>query len=171
MEIAFSFDKKSTRFAIRKLKAYKKWFDRANELFVKELAEAGIPVAVGYANRSQGDADKNFTIYFETGVNVSGVSIGKIVFQGKDVAFIEFGSGIHYMSSETEGYAKPKGYGVGTFNPSSDNWSNPNGWWYTKDGEHFHSYGQEGTMPLGHAASEIIIQVREIAQRCFNYKK
>ena len=45
---------------------------------------------------------------------------------GENVLFIEYGAG----ALRGYGHPEPNGYGPGTFNPSSDNWKNPNGWYY-----------------------------------------
>lgn len=45
---------------------------------------------------------------------------------GENVLFIEYGAG----ALRGYGHPEPNGYGPGTFNPLSDNWKNPNGWYY-----------------------------------------
>jgi hypothetical protein len=70
---------------------------------------------------------------------------------GKDALFIEFGAGIYYNGSDPP-HAQEFRYGVGTYNPASDNAFNPDGWYYWTGTERKHSYGTEGTYPMYHAA-------------------
>jgi hypothetical protein len=77
-----------------------------------------------------------------------------ISLEGEDALFIEFGAGIHYNGSDPP-HAAEFGYGVGTYNPASDNAWNPDGWWYWTGTERKHSYGTEGTYPVFHAAENM----------------
>lgn len=45
---------------------------------------------------------------------------------GEATLFIEYGAG----ALRGYGHPRPDGYGPGTYNPLSDNWKNPNGWYY-----------------------------------------
>lgn len=89
-----------------------------------------------------------------------------IVAEGKDVLFVEFGAGAMY------GYGHPQAYefdfGPGTYNPDSDNWRNPKGWWYTgADGKSHHSYGNSPAMAMYQAAKEVRQSLPEVAREVF----
>ena len=97
-KISISLSQKSIQNAIKEIEAYKRQFIDRNELFVRRLAELGIPVIDQNIAAAQGDSDKNHNTYIK--INSFGsYSEAKLVVEGSDLLFIEFGSGIHYNGS------------------------------------------------------------------------
>lgn len=91
----------------------------------------------------------------------------EIHLSGEDVLFIEFSAGITYGTKDYP-LDSGNGYGMGTYNPSSGNWSNPEGWWYTDEsGQSKHTYGNRAYMPMYHATEAIAIQVWMMAMKTF----
>lgn len=134
--------------AIKELQDYRKGLEDKIRQFVESLANDGVEVAKAWIMASQGNSEKP-TVSLQ--VNPAGdITRAQITMTGKDVLFVEFGAGIHYNGNDTPHAAK-FGYGVGTYNPSSDNAFNPDGWYYWTGTERVHSYGTEGTYPLYHA--------------------
>lgn len=81
--------------------------------------------------------------------------------RGNAVLFIEFGSG----AKHGYGHPEPEGYGPGTYNPDSPNWSNPKGWWY---GDSQHTYGNPPAQAMYNAKQEILHMVEQVANEVFN---
>lgn len=168
MNISIDLSKSSIDKAIEKLRSYKESLNDKNALFVKRLAEIGIDVVEQQIAVAKGDSDKShatqlkihsFGDYSEAILSVS----------GNDILFIEFGSGIHYNSSNPE-HAEKFGYGVGTY-PGQKHALDPDGWWYRDStGVSQHSYGTEATAPMLNASRAIILQIRQIAREVYGSK-
>lgn len=116
------FDSASINAAIRQLQEQ---FSGKNEMIqdaCMKVAEFGAKWAEGMYRSAE----------FPTGVNdvvVTAESTGDgamVRASGENVLFIEYGAG----ALRGYGHPEPNGYGPGTFNPLSDNWKNPNGWYY-----------------------------------------
>lgn len=166
-KINISLSKKSIQDAIKEIEAYKRQFIDRNELFVRRLAELGIPVIDQNIAVAQGDSDKNHNTYIK--VNSFGsYSEAKLVVEGSDLLFIEFGSGIHYNGSAgTSPHPKGEefGYTIGSYGKgqgSKDFW-----FYYADTGEAVMSHGAEATMPVYKASVEIIHNIRRIAREVF----
>ena len=135
--------------AINELRAYRESLDKKVAELVQMLTMDGVVVARTWVAVAQGgfhDASVDYLIN-----SVGDITAAQISLNGKDALFIEFGAGIHYNGSDPP-HAAQFGYGVGTYNPSSDNAFNPDGWYYYNGTQRVHSYGTEGTYPLYHAA-------------------
>jgi len=166
-KINISLSKKSIQDAIKEIEAYKRQFIDRNELFVRRLAELGIPVIDQNIAVAQGDSDKNHNTYIK--INSFGsYSEAKLVVEGSDLLFIEFGSGIHYNGSAgTRAHPKGEefGYTIGSYGKgqgSKDFW-----FYYADTGEAVMSHGTEATMPVFRASQEIIQNIRRIAREVF----
>ena len=95
-------------------------------------------------------------------VTVEPISNGYAIHaRGNAVLFIEFGSGATYGY----GHPEPEGYGPGTYNPDSQNWNNPNGWWY---GDSQHTYGNPPAQAMYNAKQEVLQMVQQVANEVFN---
>lgn len=166
-KIRISLSEKSIRNAINEIEVYKRQFIERNEVFVRRLAELGIPVIDQNIAAAQGDSDKSHNTYIK--INSFGsYSEAKLVVEGKDLAFIEFGSGIHYNGSAgTSPHPKGEefGYTIGSYGKgqgSKDFW-----FYYADTGESVMSHGTEATMPVFRASQEIIQNIRRIAREVF----
>lgn len=94
-----------------------------------KIQEACMKIARYGASRA---SDLYGTAQYETGSSAVEVvaepteSGARVRASGENVYFIEYGAG----ALRGYGHPEPNGYGPGTFNPLSDNWKNPNGWYY-----------------------------------------
>lgn len=166
-KIHMSLSEKSIRNAINEIEVYKRQFIERNEVFVRRLAELGIPVIDQNIAVAQGDSDKNHNTYIK--INSFGsYSEAKLVVEGKSILFIEFGAGIRYNgSSGTSPHPKGEefGYTIGSYGKgqgSKDFW-----FYYADTGESVMSHGTEATMPVFRASQEIIQNIRRIAREVF----
>lgn len=166
-KISISLSQRSIQNAIKEIEAYKRQFIDRNELFVRRLAELGIPVIDQSIAMAQGDSDKNHNTYIK--INSFGsYSEAKLVVEGSDLLFIEFGAGIHYNGSYgTSPHPKGEefGYTIGSYGKGqgkNDFW-----FYYADTGEAVMSHGTESTMPVYRASQEIIQNIRRIAREVF----
>lgn len=166
-KIHMSISEKSIRNAINEIEAYKRQFIDRNELFVRRLAELGIPVIDQNIAAAQGDSEKNHNTYIK--VNSFGsYSEAKLVVEGSDLLYIEFGAGIRYNGSAgTSPHPKGEefGYTIGSYGKGqgkNDFW-----FYYADTGETVMSHGTEATMPVFRASQEIIQNIRRIAREVF----
>ena len=166
MNIEIELSKASVDSAIAQLKEYLQSLNDKNALFVKRLAESGIPVIDEKIEGSAGDADK----YHDTQIKIHSYgdySEATLTVSGQDILFIEFGSGIHYNEGSSATHSGQFGYGVGTY-PGQTHAFDPKGWWYKDEtGAPQHSYGQQATAPMLQASHEIIANIRKIAREVY----
>lgn len=166
-KISISLSQKSIQNAIKEIEAYKRQFIDRNEIFVRRLAELGIPVIDQNIASAQGDSDKNHNTYIK--INSFGsYSEAKLVVEGKNLLFIEFGSGVHHNGSAGTS-PHPKGeefaYTIGSYGKGqgkNDFW-----FYYADTGEAVMSHGTEAAMPVYRASQEIIQNIRRIAKEVF----
>lgn len=151
--------------AIKQIEDYKKSFKKKNDLFVERLAELGIPIIDSNMAKAQGDSDKSH----KTKIVLShkkNTSVARLVLQGKDILFIEFGAGVFY---NPDGSKHPKssqfGYEIGTYGKGKGKYKQ--WYYYDDDGETKMSHGTEATMPMYRADMEIISKITQIAREVF----
>ena len=162
MTIKMSLSTQSIEQAIKTLEAYSRSLDDKAKELCRRLAELGMTVAsAAYDNvaytRLVGDVDYDITVEpTENGY--------KVLADGNSVLFIEFGAGIRFGDGHP--LNSQFGMGPGTFNPESDNWKSPYGWW-TPGGEH--TYGNQPSMGMYYAGKEIKNKVEEIAREVFSH--
>lgn len=166
-KIRISLSEKSIRNAINEIEAYKRQFIERNEVFVRRLAELGIPIIDQNIAAAQGDSDKSHNTYIK--INSFGsYSEAKLVVEGSDLLYIEFGAGIRYNGSAgTSPHPKGEefGYTIGSYGKGqgkNDFW-----FYYADTGETVMSHGTEATMPVFRASQEIIQNIRRIAREVF----
>lgn len=166
-KISISLSQKSIQNAINEVRKYQRELIDKNELFVRRLAELGIPIINQNIAAAQGDSDKNHNTYIK--INSFGsYSEAKLVVEGSELLYIEFGSGIHYNGSAgTSPHPKGKefGYTIGSYGKGqgkNDFW-----FYYAGTGEAVMSHGTESTMPVYKASVEIIHNIRRIAREVF----
>lgn len=166
-KISISLSQKSIQNAINEVRKYQRELIDKNELFVRRLAELGIPVIDQNIAVAQGDSDKNHNTYIK--INSFGsYSEAKLVVEGSELLYIEFGSGIHYNGSAgTSPHPKGEefGYTIGSYGKgqgSKDFW-----FYYADTGEAVMSHGTQSTMPVYKASMEIIQNIRRIAREVF----
>lgn len=161
------FDKESIDEAIRALTEYRDALNEKIDTFVRRLGEVGKELVEANISRIspyyRGN-DAVVTVEYENGTAI-------ITLSGKDVVFVEFGSGITFNTA-IGGSLHPKGVElgltIGSYNPDSPNAGSPTGWWFTNRwGDSEHTYGTPTFAPLHEAEMEIIRRVEEIAKEVF----
>lgn len=161
---------KSLREAAKQVERLKKDYETKNQTFVKELAKAGIVEA---RNHLVGDGDSDPPDFYTDNPyakrgNRGAYAESAIKLQGDDVAFVEFGSGVHYNGhpgSSPNPLGVKLGYTIGSYG-----WHQglEDHWWYKgDDGEQHLSYGTEATMPLFHASEHLKQEYKRIAREVF----
>ena len=175
--INISLSQNSINEAIRQLQQYKNWLIKKTSQLVKELAEVGIPVI------DENMAKASYT-YDEKGVRsgsdtshhsyVEMKSVGeyveaKLIVEGKELMFIEFGAGVFY-NGEADTSPHPKGqefsfligsYGEG--HGAQKMWG-----YYADSGELILTRGVEAQMPVYKAEKEIKQKYIEVARKVFS---
>ena len=166
-KIRISLSEKSIQNAINEVRKYQRELISKNEVFVRRLAELGIPIIDQNIAAAQGDSDKSHNTYIK--INSFGsYSEAKLVVEGKSILFIEFGAGIRYNGSAgTSPHPKGEefGYTIGSYGKGqgkNDFW-----FYYTDTGEAVMSHGTESTMPVSRASQEIIRNIRRIEREVF----
>lgn len=149
------------------LELYQKELNRKNVVFVRRLAELGIPIIDSRIAWAQGDSDKSHNTYIEL---TAGTTYTRAVLtvEGRDILFIEFGAGVHY-NGRVGGSLNPKGaergYVIGSYGQgkgAQDSWT-----YEAPTGEWIRSYGTEATMPVYAASLEIKRKIKQIAKAVF----
>jgi hypothetical protein len=146
--------------AITELAKYKRDLIEKTKLVVEKLAFLGaVNASLEYARAV---ADEN-----DVQVNVEWVNetTAKIRATGTQILFIEFGAGITYGYGHPE--AKEYGYGAGTFPSNKGHWDDPNGWWYSKDGESKHTYGNPPSASMYNTARKLEQEIERVVKEVF----
>ena len=115
-------DSSSINAAINRLQELKTKQDQVVQDACMKVAEFGAKWAEGGFRSAEYTTGSN-------AVTVTAEPTGsgaRVVASGENVLFMEYGAG----ALRGYGHPRPDGYGPGTFNPLSDNWKNPNGWYY-----------------------------------------
>lgn len=158
---------KSLQQAIRQIEQYKNDLPRKCELFVRRLAELGIPVIDSNIAAAQGDSDKNHNTYIKIN-SFDSYSQAELIVEGKGILFIEFGAGVHYngsVDSSPHPLGKDMGYTIGSYGQGK---GKQNTWgYYAEDGELVLTHGTQATMPVYKAGIEIRKQMLKIAREVF----
>lgn len=158
---------KSLKEAISYIDKYQDDLPRKCELFVRKLAEVGIPVIDQNISAAAGDSDKNHNTYIK--INSFGsYSQAELIVESRSILFLEFGAGVHY-NGNAGGSPHPlgaeKGYTIGSYGKGqgkNDFW-----FYYADTGEAVMSHGTQATMPLYKAGLEIRRQILAIAKEVF----
>lgn len=144
---------------------------------VRRLCEIGIPViernmeeaSYTYDEKNiQSGSDTQHRTYFN--INSFGdTAVGKLVLQGKEVLFIEFGAGTYYntaVGNSPHPLGEKYGYLIGTYgmgNGAKQVWG-----YYSDSGELVLTRGTKATMPMYKADMEIISNVERIVREVFS---
>lgn len=150
---------------IKEVNSYRDSLTNKCELFVKRLSEIGIPIIDKNISSAEGDSDKSHYTHIE--INSYGAySQAKLICEGQDLLFIEFGAGIHYNGAGSpHPLGKEMGYTIGSYGKGQ---GKNDFWFYYKDsGEAVMSHGTQATMPMYKAAVEMRSQILNIAREVF----
>lgn len=162
MRTKISFDpisRQSIEIAIRKLEAYKRSVEKKTNLLCERLATLGATrVSIEYSRVGEIATDGKGIPEIE--VENDG-DIWKILANGEEAIFIEFGSGAKYGY----GHPEPQDFGPGTYPSIKKHWDDPKGW-YTPMGQH--TYGNAPTAGMWQAREDIKDNLKRIAKEVFN---
>lgn len=155
-------DASSVDSAIREIQEYAKWVQTKAEALAKRLAAYGLTqVRIGY-NAAVYDEDK----HIEVSVANRGDGTYAITAEGRDVLFLEFGSGVRYGDGHP--LNGDLGMGPGTY-PGQTHVPEPGYWWYTgEDGESHFSVGNAPSMVMYLTGMELEREVERIAREVFS---
>ena len=158
---------KSLRDAAKQVSRYAKQFETKHKEFIRELTKAGIQVMYqnlyGYGDSEPPQPQDNPRVYM--GVR-GGILAATLRLRGEDVAFVEFGAGVHYNGT---GSPHPLGVELGyTIGSYGHGQGTQDHWWYEdENGITVISYGTEATMPMYKADMEIRQKFADIAKNVF----
>lgn len=134
---------------------------------MKRMTEEGLNILnVNIGHIHGNEVDPNVTGSAEVTAIGNGNYQATIKMTGKDVAFIEFGSGVIHNTA-VGGSVHPKGQELGMTigsYPNQTHADSPNGWW--NDGHHYE--GSSTVMPLYSTAEELSVKIESIAREVFN---
>ena len=155
------FDNKSINRAIKRLEEYKAWIIQKEEELLTQLAWMGATRVKWVYARPQYDGDANFSVSFDVDQSVATISAN-----GQAVAFVEFGAGVWFNDAESYPLPRPDGIvGIGQYGKGKGN--NPNGWWYSKDGNSRYTRGNPPAMAFYKAKVEIEESIGNVAREVF----
>lgn len=153
--------------AIKKLDKYKDELTQKLYTFCNRLAQEGYRI-VQREKATQGDSDTSFTptVTIDSGVKSCKATLS---ISGKDVLFVEFGSGVYYNGSLGSS-PNPKGGEFGYFIGSYPNQTHAGDrTWFYKDsnGVRKRSHGTKASMPMYKASQYMRGHFAEIAREVF----
>ena len=163
------FDENSVKQAVKQINKYKRDVLKKERMLLQRLEQYGATrVSIGFA-RSVFTEDQEPIIvssYFASN------NVVCIQANGKDVAFVEFGAGVRFgqgypsVNATGTGAGRPEGIvGIGEYCKGKG--KNPKGWWYSKDGESKHSYGNPPSMTFYSTMNELTEIFTDIAREVF----
>jgi hypothetical protein len=155
------YDLQSIEQAYKDVLKYKRWLKAKEQELLKRLSMYGATkVSLGFARAIYGPERADIHVRVEIQDKVA-----KIIAEGEEVAFIEFGAGIRYGN----GYLGDKPddvVGIGEYGKGKG--KNPKGWWFTgSDGTGKHTYGNPPAMALYNAYVELGEIMTDIAREVF----
>ena len=129
MDIDVELSAKSIENAIKRIKQYQEDLKAKNAEFLTRLWQIGVSVIDSVMAEVPAEQRGTYNVLPSEAEQDGSVTKLAIELSGDKVLFIEFSAGITYGTSEypTE-QGESLGYGMGTFNPQSSNWSDPDGW-------------------------------------------
>ena len=174
--ITIGLSPQSIDIAIKEVRKYKEYLRKKTDELVKALAESGIPVIdenMGAANytydengvRSGSDTSHYSYVKMES---FGDVSRAKLIVEGKELLFIEFGAGVYYNGpAGTSPHPKGQEFGflIGSYGAG---YGQRKVWgYYDDDGQLVLTHGVEATMPVLKASQEIIENYVSVARKVF----
>lgn len=144
---------------------------------VRRLAELGIPVieqkmseaSYTYDEKGiQSGSDTEHNTYIDV-KSFGDTAVAKLVLEGKEILFIEYGSGTYYNTAagtSPHPLGEQYGYLIGSYgmgNGAKQVWG-----YYSESGELVLTRGTKATMPMYHADQAIILMAEEIIREVFS---
>lgn len=155
MKFTIGLDGSGAAEAAKKVEALADDLPRKSQELVNRLAQRGVQLAKAYFQVPY-DGDGSVSVNWEE----RGASVTAVVATGNAVLFLEFGAG----KMMGYGHPEPLDYGPGTYNPSSDKWKSPYGWYYARNQK---SYGNPPSAAMYTARKEVGEMILEIAREIF----
>lgn len=160
-KITLALNSASINKAMKKIQNYKKNIEEKGKLLCERLAVIGAR-----------EASVRFTTAMYDGVNDVSVDVAPIeggyaiIARGKAVAFIEFGAGVYYNSSEPYPEPRPQGVvGIGEYGKGK---GKQKSWGFYDESKNLViTHGNPAAMPMWYATQEIEREIRQIAQEVF----
>ncbi len=159
--VRMSLNTSSVGKAIAELKSFRDSIDAKTDELLKELANIGIK-----------EAQVRFTTAMYDGVNDSEVTLKtiengyQIVAEGHAVAFIEFGTGVHY--NPTEPYPNPRPDGIVGIGEYGKGYGKRQAWGFKNESDELViTHGNPAAMPMWYASEEMRNSILQIARRVF----
>lgn len=167
---------KSLMDAAKQVEKYQLKVALMNKEFVRELTKRGIEEASQHLE-FKGDSTPPTVATHNPHVRMGkteGQMTASIRLKGKDVAFVEFGAGIHYntpVGTSPNPYGVELGYTIGSYSNLGENgysMGQYDYWGYTdENGVTVVTYGTEAAMPLFHASEKVKQEYAEVAKSVF----
>lgn len=164
MVIKLRLSDKGIKDAVNQVKEAKKKLKWAQDELVVRLAEYGAMRASLYFSVAQMNEDDERPV-----ISVKldrGAKRATITASSRDVGFIEFGAGSRFASSPHP-LNSELGTGPGTWSESSvgkGRWLDPKGWYYNRNGQKRHSYGQPAAKAMYQTSLDIQEEVERIVR-------
>lgn len=165
---------------IKELTKYKDEIISKVDIFVRRLAEVGIPIIEQNID-APGDSDPEHYTYIQIR-RFGDYAEADLILEGRDILFIEFGAGVHFngnagSSPNPTSFKKGQGWeyrhkGGAELGYTIGGYGNHKGlqdsWFYRDElGDKQRSFGTKATMPMYKASMEIITNIRRIAKEVF----
>lgn len=137
------------------------------DTFVLRLAELGIPIVEQRINQAYTADSLNHYTYIDV-KSFGDYAQARLIVEGQDIAFIEFGAGVHYNGPVGQS-PNPKGQELGLTIGSYGNGKGAKDTWVYQgnNGDWIVTHGTKATMPLYSASLEIINNIVLIAKEVF----
>ena len=169
--IKIKLDVRSINAAIKEIEAYRNKLSRINTEICKKLADKGLEKAQVLFDRAAYDGVKDAKVTAEPTENGY-----RIIASGQTVAFIEFGTGVHYNAGSSYPLPKPSGIvGIGEYGKKQ---GKKDKWQYkgapgtsgvvSQDGRVVTTHGNPAQMPMYHALTAMQEEVERIVREAFS---
>lgn len=151
----------SFREAAQAVRAYKRSFPEKIDRFIRELADIGLEIA-----QSNFDLAREYLLDPQYELSVEKTDSGyRLCASGRDVAFIEFGAGVHYNGSESyPGTRSPGIVGIGEYGKGL---GKRDFWVYRKDSLKVGTHGNPALAPMYQGSEAMRDWVLDIAREVF----
>lgn len=155
------FDTKNIDQAIKYIELYKTKVKRAEERILKRLESYGATKASIYFNSA-------ITHYTQERPQITSTINGNtltISASGYEVCFIEFGAGVRYGYGY-RGERPPGIVGIGEYGLGGG--KNPRGWWFSKDGQSHHTFGNPPAEAMYKTVQDLAENIIDVVREEFN---
>jgi hypothetical protein len=166
--ITFKLSEHSIENAIKQVEQYKNsLIHRKNKQFLELLVKEGLEVIESTMSNVEGDSDTTHSVKVRYTADGNAREC-KITLTGKDVAFIEFGAGVHYntpVGSSPNPHGEKLGFTIGSYgfgNGKRDSW-----FYYDENKVPHRSYGTKAAMPMYKAEMEMLKKINKVAREVY----